>query len=59
MIVSRTGRTATVSVRTDGQDDVNTAGEAPGTYSVFDLHSTDTKFYIGGVPDNAGVSIPR
>ena len=53
---SRTGRTAKVSVQTSDQADIDATGEVPGTFSVFDLHPTDTKFYIGGVPENSGVS---
>jgi len=53
---SRTGRTAKVSVQTADQPDIDATGEVPGSFSVFDLHPTDTKFYIGGVPESSGVS---
>jgi len=43
-------------VQTADQPDIDATGEVPGTFSVFDLHPTDTKFYIGGVPENSGVS---
>ena len=46
-----------MSVRTDGEPDIDANGEVPGTFSVFDLDPRDTKFYIGGVPENSGVSI--
>ncbi len=55
-ILYRTGKTVSLIVRTEDQDDSVEEGELPGTQNVFQLHPITTKFYVGGVPRRAGVS---
>ena len=57
VIAERTGKSAFVTVRTADEDDDTVEGESPGTFSVLDLDSETAKFYVGGVPDSAGVLI--
>jgi laminin alpha 3/5 len=44
-------------VRTADENDVTVEGESPGTFSVLDLDSRTAKFYVGGVPESAGVRL--
>ena len=53
----RTGKVAHLTVRTQDEPDSVAEGESPGTYSVLELHPATAKFYVGGVPDSAGVSV--
>ena len=43
-------------MRTEDEDDSVEEGESPGTFSVLDLDTVGSKFYVGGVPENVGVS---
>ena len=52
----RTGKTVSVIVRTEDEEDVVQEGESEGTKSVLELDDASSKFYVGGVPDDAGVS---
>lgn len=45
-----------MTVRTAAEDDVQSEGVSPGTFSVLDLNPLTAKFYIGGAPGSAGVS---
>ena len=56
VIVCRTGKTVSLIVRTENEEDSVEEGESPGTYSVLDLNPVSSKFYVGGVPENVGVS---
>lgn len=56
---NRTGKVAHLTVRTQDEEDSVATGESPGTYSVLELNPATAKFYIGGVPDSAGVSTIR
>lgn len=55
VITERTGKTGTLIVRTQDQPDVVVTGASPGTKSVFDLDPDAVKFFIGGVPNSAGL----
>ena len=57
LVAFRTGKIATVTVRTADEDDVINEGVSPGTFSVLDLKPQTARFYIGGVPSTAGVSV--
>lgn len=53
---SRTGKTCTLTVKTEGEPDAVVEGFLPGTFSVFNLNQKLSKFFIGGVSDNTQVS---
>ncbi|XP_023237076.1 laminin subunit alpha-like [Centruroides sculpturatus] len=54
-IIERTGKTFTLTVRTEREDDSVKQDVLPGTYSVFNLDQHHSKFYIGGIPDDAKI----
>ena len=51
----RTGRAGTLTVRTHDESDSINTGESPGTFAVLALDKDTTKFYVGGIPENANV----
>ena len=53
VIAERTGQTATITVRTQDEDDVVGQGSIEGTFSVLDFKADMTKFFVGGVPASA------
>lgn len=55
VVAERTGQTASITVRTEDEPDVTESGTTTGSFSVLDLDSDMTKFYIGGVPAAANL----
>ena len=61
-ILYRTGKSAILKVRSpDEPKETEVSGTAEGSFAVFDLNRNldNTKFYIGGVPASAGVSVRK
>ncbi|XP_054719477.1 laminin subunit alpha-like [Uloborus diversus] len=56
-IVERTGKTCTLTVRSQDEPDAVVEGYLPGTYSVFNLDQKLSKFFIGGISDR--LSLPQ
>ncbi|XP_015919728.2 laminin subunit alpha isoform X1 [Parasteatoda tepidariorum] len=52
VIIERTGKTCSITVRTDKEEDSVVEGFLPGTYSVFNLDPKVSKFFIGGIKEN-------
>ena len=50
------GKSGTLTVRTDKQEDDVTEGSSPSTFTVLELNPATTSFYLGGVPDDVTVS---
>ena len=50
------GKSGTLTVRTDKQEDDVTEGNSPSTFTVLELNPATTSFYLGGVPDDVTVS---
>lgn len=42
--------------RTEKEPNDETKGVSPGTKSVFDLNPDSVKFFIGGIPESAGLT---
>ncbi|XP_035223568.1 laminin subunit alpha-like, partial [Stegodyphus dumicola] len=55
-IIERTGKTCSLTVRTEGEKDAVVEGFLPGTYSVFNLDKKVSKFFIGGISEK--LSLP-
>ncbi|GFY37998.1 laminin-like protein epi-1 [Trichonephila inaurata madagascariensis] len=56
VIVERTGKTCSLTVRSEDQNDAVVEGFLPGTYSVFNLDQKVSKFFIGGISEK--LSLP-
>ncbi|XP_014673411.1 PREDICTED: laminin-like protein epi-1 [Priapulus caudatus] len=56
VIAERTGKTATLTVRTDGEDNVIAEGTAPGQFTSLNLDPETSVVYVGGASDT--VSLP-
>ena len=58
-VCCRNGRNAKLTVRTDKEPNDVAEGESQGTFTLLDFTMRDTRFYIGGVPQHAGVGPHR
>ncbi|KAG8193252.1 hypothetical protein JTE90_005598 [Oedothorax gibbosus] len=52
VIIERTGKTCTITVKGKDVPDSVVEGYLPGTYSVFNLDPKVSKFFIGGINEN-------
>jgi laminin alpha 3/5 len=55
VIVERIGKSVTLTVRTQGEEDSVTEGSSLGPSSVFNLDQQNSRIFIGGIPDNVQV----
>uniref|UniRef100_T1J097 Laminin subunit alpha n=1 Tax=Strigamia maritima TaxID=126957 RepID=T1J097_STRMM len=55
VIVERTGKSVTLTVRTEGQDDDVNRFSLPGSHAVFNLDQEYSRFYVGGVLKSAKI----
>ncbi|PVD23436.1 hypothetical protein C0Q70_16705 [Pomacea canaliculata] len=56
-IAERTGKTGTLTIRTDRQEDQKVEGTSEGTFAVLELNPATTKFYLGGVPSDVELPV--
>ncbi|XP_076440495.1 laminin subunit alpha-like [Babylonia areolata] len=55
-VAERIGKSGTLTIRTEKEEDDVTEGNSPSTYTVLELNPATTKFYLGGVPDDATIA---